>query len=128
MPLASPALSAAKEAAVIGFDVQSLKCTFEHSGERLIATAGAWFCNDIFFYGNKLFSPIFIAALSPGNKSVLTGWLWNLVNAGVSLCGYYLASFLIDTKFVVVNKCNNSASSWTLSYSWCRLSITLLQL
>jgi hypothetical protein len=53
-----------------------------------------------FFYGNKLFLSQFITVLSPGNKSVLTGWLRNLVNAGLSLCGYYLASFLIDTKFV----------------------------
>jgi hypothetical protein len=29
----------------------------------------------------------------------MTGWLWNLVNIGVSLCGYYLAAFLIDHKF-----------------------------
>jgi len=28
----------------------------------------------------------------------MTGWLWNLCNVGVSLCGYYLASFLIDNK------------------------------
>jgi hypothetical protein len=53
-----------------------------------------------FFYGNKLFLSQFITVLSLGNKSVLTGWLWNLVSAGLSLCGYYLASFLIDTKFV----------------------------
>ena len=28
----------------------------------------------------------------------MTGWLWNLVNIGVSLIGYYLAAFLIDNK------------------------------
>jgi len=101
MPLASRALNAAKKkGGVTGYDVQSLKFTFEHFGGRLIGTAGGWFCNDIFFYGNKLFQSQFIAVLSPGNKSVLTGWLWNLVNVGVSLCGYYLASFLIDNKFV----------------------------
>jgi Sugar (and other) transporter len=101
MPLASRALNAAKKkAAVTGYDVQSLKFTFSHFGGRLIGTAGGWFCNDIFFYGNKLFQSQFIAVISPGNKSVLTGWLWNLVNVGVSLCGYYLASFLVDNKFV----------------------------
>jgi len=101
MPLASRALNAAKKkAAVTGYDVQSLKLTFSHFGGRLVGTAGGWYCNDIFFYGNKLFQSQFIAVLSPGNKSVLTGWLWNLVNVGVSLCGYYLASFLIDNKFV----------------------------
>ncbi|PMD18559.1 putative inorganic phosphate transporter C8E4.01c [Hyaloscypha hepaticicola] len=101
MPLASRALNAAKKkAAVTGYDVQSLKLTLSHFGGRLIGTAGGWYCNDIFFYGNKLFQSQFIAVLSPGNKSVLTGWLWNLVNVGVSLCGYYLASFLIDNKFI----------------------------
>ncbi|KAN0112586.1 putative inorganic phosphate transporter C8E4.01c [Hyaloscypha variabilis] len=101
MPLASRALNAAKKkGGVTGYDLQSLKFTFEHFGGRLVGTAGGWFCNDIFFYGNKLFQSQFIAVLSPGNKSVLTGWLWNLLNVGVSLCGYYLASFLIDIKFV----------------------------
>jgi hypothetical protein len=28
----------------------------------------------------------------------MQGWLYNLVNVGVSLVGYYLASFLIDNK------------------------------
>jgi MFS family permease len=28
----------------------------------------------------------------------MDGWLWNLVNITCSLCGYYLASFLIDNK------------------------------
>jgi hypothetical protein len=101
MPLASRALNAAKKkAGVTGYDSQSLKLVLNHFGGRLFATAGGWFCNDIFFYGNKLFQGEFIAILTPGNKSVLTGWLWNLVNVGVSLCGYYLASFLIDNKFV----------------------------
>lgn len=101
MPLASRTLMAAKKkAAVTGYDAKALSMTFKHFGGRLIATAGAWFCNDIFFYGNKLFQSQFISVISPGNKSVLTGWLWNMVNIGVSLCGYYLASFLIDNKFV----------------------------
>ncbi|KAE8441453.1 hypothetical protein EG329_004946 [Mollisiaceae sp. DMI_Dod_QoI] len=101
MPLASKALNAAKKKAkVTGYDLQSLKLTFTIFGGRLIATAGAWYCNDIFFYGNKLFQGQFISVLNPGSKSVMTGWLWNLVNVGVSLCGYYLASFLIDIKFV----------------------------
>jgi hypothetical protein len=101
MPLASRTLMAAKKkAAVTGYDAKALSMTFQHFGGRLIATAGAWFCNDIFFYGNKLFQSQFISVISPGNKSVLTGWLWNMVNIGVSLCGYYLASFLIDNKFV----------------------------
>ena len=28
----------------------------------------------------------------------MTGWLWNLCNVGVSLLGYYCASFFIDNK------------------------------
>lgn len=87
-----------KKAHVTGYDVKSLKLTLRYFGPRIIATAGAWFCNDVFFYGNKLFQNDFINALSPGNKSILVTWLWNLVNVGVSLCGYYLASFLIDNK------------------------------
>ncbi|KAG9237119.1 putative inorganic phosphate transporter C8E4.01c [Amylocarpus encephaloides] len=101
MPLASKALNAAKKkSSVTGYDIQSLKLTTTHFGGRLIATAGAWFCNDVFFYGNKLFQSQFIAVLSPNTKSIMTNWLWNLVNVGVSLCGYYLASLLIDNKFV----------------------------
>lgn len=107
MPLASKALAAAKAktgASVTGYDVQSLKLTLKYFGGRLIATAGAWYCNDVFFYGNKLFQSQFISVISPTpaghTQSVMVGWLWNLVNVGVSLCGYYLASFLIDNKFV----------------------------
>jgi len=99
MPLASKQLAIAKrKAKVTGYDVQSLKLTFTYFGSRILATAGTWFCNDVFFYGNKLFQSQFISVISPGNNSVLTGWLWNLLNVGVSLCGYYLASFLVDNK------------------------------
>jgi hypothetical protein len=99
MPLASKQLNAAKKKHnVTGYDIQSLKLTFTYFGPRIIATAGGWFANDVFFYGNKLFQSQFISVISPGNKSVMTGWLWNLVNVGVSLCGYYLASFTIDNK------------------------------
>ena len=83
---------------VTGYDTRALKMAFTHFGGRVFATAGAWYANDIFFYGNKLFQNQFIAVLTPGNKSVMVGWLWNLVNVGVSLVGYYLASFLIDNK------------------------------
>ncbi|KAH7086880.1 major facilitator superfamily domain-containing protein [Paraphoma chrysanthemicola] len=87
-----------KKANVTGYDVKSLKLTFTYFGPRLLATAGTWFANDVFFYGNKLFQNEFIEVLTPGNKSVMTGWLYNLINVGVSLCGYYLASLLIDNK------------------------------
>jgi hypothetical protein len=99
MPLASKQLVIAKKrASVTGYDVQSLRLTFTYFGSRILATAGTWFCNDVFFYGNKLFQSQFISVISPGDNSVMTGWLWNLVNIGVSLAGYYAASFLIDNK------------------------------
>jgi hypothetical protein len=87
-----------KKASVTGYDVESLRLTLKHFGFRLLATTGGWFANDVFFYGNKLFQSQFIAVLLPNEKSVLPGWLYNLLNVGVSLVGYYLASFLIDNK------------------------------
>ncbi|PSN63381.1 phosphate transporter HvPT2 [Corynespora cassiicola Philippines] len=99
MPSASKQLMLSKKKSnVTGYDTQSLKLTITYFGPRLLATAGAWFANDVFFYGNKLFQNQFIAVLTPNNKSVMVGWLYNLVNVGVSLVGYYLASFLIDNK------------------------------
>ncbi|KAF3912432.1 hypothetical protein ABW20_dc0101883 [Dactylellina cionopaga] len=87
-----------KKANVSGYDLESLKLTFSYFGGRMIATAGTWFANDVFFYGNKLFQSEFIKVISPNNHSVMEGWKWNLVNVSVSLVGYYLASFLIDNK------------------------------
>ncbi|KAL2012647.1 hypothetical protein VTN00DRAFT_172 [Thermoascus crustaceus] len=99
MRAASKQLAAAKKkASVTGYDVESLKLTIKHFGFRLLATAGGWFANDVFFYGNKLFQDEFISVISPETKSVMPGWLYNLLNVGVSLVGYYLASFLIDNK------------------------------
>ncbi|KAK4989926.1 hypothetical protein LTR50_002837 [Elasticomyces elasticus] len=89
---------AKKKASVTGYDTKSLKLTFTHFGPRLLATAGAWYANDVSFYGNKLFQSEFISVLLPGNESVMVGWLYNLLNIGVSLVGYYLASLLIDNK------------------------------
>jgi len=104
MPLASKQLNAAKKRAkVTGYDVQSLKLTFKYFTPRLIATAGSWFCNDVFFYGNKLFQSTFISAIDPAatkTGNIMTNWLWNFVNIAVALAGYYLASFLIDNKFI----------------------------
>lgn len=89
---------AKKKSNVTGYDTQSLKLTISYFGPRLLATAGAWFANDVFFYGNKLFQHEFIKVLTPDNKSVMVGWYYNLINVGVSLVGYYLASFFIDNK------------------------------
>jgi hypothetical protein len=83
-----------------GYDIHSLKLVMTHFGGRLVGTTSGWLFNDFLFYGNKLFASTFINIISPSAKNnVMTGWLWNLVNIGVSLCGYYLAAFLIDHKF-----------------------------
>ncbi|KAI1497353.1 major facilitator superfamily domain-containing protein [Biscogniauxia marginata] len=89
---------AKKKANVTGYDVKSLKMTCSNFGGRLVATAGSWFCNDVFFYGNKLFQSQFIGVISDNPDSILTTWTWNLVNVVVSLAGYYAASLLIDNK------------------------------
>lgn len=83
---------------VTGYDFESLKLTLSYFGPRLLATCGGWFCNDVFFYGNKLFQSEFIDILIPNNKSIMTSWLYTLLNTGVELCGYYCASFLVDNK------------------------------
>lgn len=102
MPNISKALDRAKkEEHVTGYDVASLKLAINHYGFRLVATASVWFFNDVFFYGNKLFQSDFISAIMGSddkNFKVMLGWLYNLINIGVSLAGYYLASFLIDTR------------------------------
>ncbi|KPI36112.1 putative inorganic phosphate transporter C8E4.01c [Cyphellophora attinorum] len=99
MKSASKQLQAAKKkSSVTGYDAQSLKIIINHFGGRLLATAGTWYMNDVFFYGNKLFQGEFIKVITPNNSSVMPGWLYNLINVGVALCGYYLASFLIDNK------------------------------
>ncbi|MCJ1280950.1 hypothetical protein MMC26_000268 [Xylographa opegraphella] len=99
MRAASKQLNAAKKKhKVTGYDTQSLRLTFTYFGPRLLATAGGWFANDVFFYGNKLFQGVFITAIIGKTTSLMPNWLYNLVNIGVSLAGYYLASFLIDNK------------------------------
>ncbi|CDZ96190.1 Inorganic phosphate transporter [Phaffia rhodozyma] len=87
-----------KQGAVTGYDATSLKLAMGHFGGRMIGTCGTWFANDFFFYGNKLFQSTFISVLLPGKSTVMDGWLYNLINIGVSLAGYYLAAFLIDHK------------------------------
>ncbi|EXJ88632.1 hypothetical protein A1O1_05562 [Capronia coronata CBS 617.96] len=89
---------AKKKNAVTGYDTESLSLTLRYFGGRLLATAGTWYMNDVFFYGNKLFQSEFIKVIVPNSDSIMPGWLYNLINVGVSLCGYYLASFLIDNK------------------------------
>ena len=89
---------AKKKSHVTGYDTESLKLAFHHFGGRIFATAGGWYANDIFFYGNELFQNESIAVISPQSKSIIPGWEYNLINVSVSLRGYYLASLLIDNK------------------------------
>ncbi|RAO70158.1 uncharacterized protein BHQ10_006170 [Talaromyces amestolkiae] len=100
MKAASKQLQAIKKkASVTGYDVESFRLTLKYFGPRLFATSFGWFANDIFFYGNKLFQSQFITVILPHESSIMPNWLYNLLNIGVSLVGYYLASFLIDNKF-----------------------------
>jgi Sugar (and other) transporter len=87
-----------KKAHVTGYDRESLKLAFNYFGGRIFATAGGWYTNDVFFYGNKLFQSEFIGVINPGSKSIIPGWEYNLINVCVSLVGYYLASLMIDNK------------------------------
>ncbi|RXK37001.1 Pi-transporter A-1 [Tremella mesenterica] len=83
-----------------GYDVHSLKLVFSHFSGRLVGTTMGWFCNDFLFYGNKLFASSFIKIISPDSADdVVTSWLWNLLNVGVEMLGYYLAALMIDHKF-----------------------------
>lgn len=99
----STALARSKKNARVnqsGYDFHTLKLVSTHFTGRLIGTTMGWLFNDFLFYGNKLFASSFIKVISPGAASnVTTGWLWNLLNVGVALVGYYLAAFLIDHKF-----------------------------
>jgi hypothetical protein len=92
MRAASKQLNAAKKKhKVTGYDKESLRLTIKYFGPRLIATAGGWFANDIFFYGNKLFQSEFIEVIVGKTTSVIPNWEYNLINVTVSLAGYYLA-------------------------------------
>lgn len=92
MPLSSKKRSQErKNKQVTGYDKKSLGLILSHFGSRLFATAAAWFANDIFFYGNKLFQSEFIKVITQGSESVMPGWIYNMVNVGVSLAGYYCA-------------------------------------
>ncbi|KAJ5198786.1 uncharacterized protein N7498_007903 [Penicillium cinerascens] len=99
MRAASKQLNAQKKkASVTGYDVESLKLTFQYFGPRVLATAGGWFANDVFFYGNKLYSSNFLKVIYPNTSGVMTTWLWNLVNIAVEMAGYYCAMWFVDNK------------------------------
>lgn len=48
---------------------------------------------------NPLLFILFCCSVLIGpDASVMTSWLWNLLNVGVALVGYHLAAFTIDWK------------------------------
>jgi len=56
MKSASKQLIAAKrKSKVTGYDIESLRLMFKYFGFRVLATAGGWYMNDVFFYGNREF-------------------------------------------------------------------------
>ena len=83
---------AKKKTSVTGYNVQSLKLTFTFFEPRVLTTAGTWYCNDISFDGNKLFHSEIISVITNSSKSLMPGWLYNLINICVALVGNYLAS------------------------------------
>ncbi|KWU43916.1 MFS general substrate transporter [Rhodotorula sp. JG-1b] len=80
-----------------GYDAHSFRLLMSHFWGRLFATAGGWFANDVFFYGTKVFSGLFIKILKPG-ASVIVTWEWNMINLACSIAGYYMAFIFIDHK------------------------------
>ena len=82
-----------------GYDVKSFKLACSHYWHRLFASTVGWFCNDFFFYGNKIFSGVFISIITGSGGKLQVTWLYNLINVGVQLPGYYMAAFLVDNKF-----------------------------
>jgi MFS family permease len=62
---------------------------------RMVGTALGWLIWDIVFYGNKMFQATIIQAIT-GSKDNFTTMLYTLLNAAVSLVGYYVAAMTID--------------------------------
>lgn len=87
-----------KQGNVTGYDVTSLKMVSNHYWHRLLATSLCWFCNDFPFYGNQIFRNVFLQIVTSSSDEVGTLWLYNLINIGCELVGYYLAALLMDHK------------------------------
>lgn len=83
---------------ITGYDIGSLKLTMSHYWHRVFATSVCWFCNDFPFYGNQIFRSLLISLITTNSNEVFTYWLWNLINVGCELVGYYMAAFLVDHK------------------------------
>lgn len=83
-----------------GYDINSLKLAIGHYWHRLIGTCFGWFANDFFFYGAKIFSGTFIELITGKSDDLQVTWLYNLINIGVSLVGYYFAAIFMDHKLL----------------------------
>ena len=60
---------------------------------------GARLTGILVVYGTQIFRNVFLQLVTGGNSNeVTTSWLYNLVNVGCELIGYYLAALLIDHK------------------------------
>lgn len=70
-----------------GYDWKSSGLLFSNFWHRLFGTAGIWFCNDWYFYGNGVFRSTFVSILLGPDASILTNWLWSFLNAGVQVLG-----------------------------------------
>jgi MFS family permease len=83
-----------------GYSWKTLKMASSHYWHRMVGTAIVWFINDVLFYGSKIFSGVFIGRITGGSAgaTLKTTWLYNLLNVGISLIGYYLGALLIDHK------------------------------
>lgn len=75
----------------------TIKLLIGHYWHRLLATSLCWFCSDFAFYGMQVFRNELLQLVtgSPSDDAS-TLWLYNLINIGVQLVGYYFAAFFID--------------------------------
>ncbi|DBA76897.1 TPA: hypothetical protein ACH3X1_009498 [Trebouxia sp. C0004] len=85
---------------VKGYDWKSVRLLFTHFWHRLLGTCGIWFCNDWYFYGNGVFRSTIVELLVGSSASVQINWLYQLINAGVQLVGYYGAALTVDYRCI----------------------------
>lgn len=75
----------------------TIKLLIGHYWHRLLATSLCWFCSDFAFYGMQVFRNELLQLVTGApSDDASTVWMYNLINIGVQLIGYYLAAFFID--------------------------------
>lgn len=75
----------------------TIKLLIGHYWHRLVATSLCWFCSDFAFYGMQVFRNELLQLVTGApSDDASTIWLYNLINIGIQLVGYYLAAFFID--------------------------------